>query len=317
MNEKHAKKLRRAARPTRPTVYLDTSSLRRAGRNLLKLNEKNKAKTSLESIYELLNGIRNDQDSFFRRRGTLRNIIDAKVHIDWRLPEAITLFSFNLTRCFEPELQALFLDQMELKIKQIIDAALSAEDLVQFMKITKDRNLCDALDKIESYDNNSSSHWVKTFTEAFKDNKKILDEINAGLRPKDPDMPYSNLKEFGTWMLKEDKLNINRFMSLHAMAERAILIVRKFCISSYAVSWKDILASYNKTIDCYIEALGFWHIYNYSNMHAPGRNDGTDVAHFLYVDRGLKFITEDSAQANIAKSIKMNTMSVDEYLKSN
>ncbi len=285
-------------------IYLDTSSVRSAGSNLSKVNKDRRAMTSIHAISELMNGLRANQGDFERRRGALRNIISSKLTIDWRSPDMVLLVSFGASRKYASRYLSMFRDQVERPMKLIINAAIKADNLNNFNMLIESMGLCGMMNAIEEHDNKSSRLWVEVFSTGNRDLKEKIDMVYG----------YSGNKEFAHEMLNENEF-INIYGTLYVLSCRVQKILLSLNFLKEPISWSSVCATYDCSfLDVYCGAMGQYHMDKLSNMGDPGRNDGADVKHFLYLTSNMIFLTEDGLQRNLAESCGVKWFSVADFL---
>lgn len=320
MSEKTLRRLRQQARRPQPpqiyrgpALYLDTSVLRKAGPRLREVVRRQTATTSLYAIYELLSEVRRDPRSFARRRGALRNIFDARVHIDWQCEEAIIISTFELTAPLAASYMKMGRERIEQPIKRLVDLVMDANDLDALQKALRASSMEATLRRVEEYDESISSQWMSSISEGHRNSRQILDEINSGVRPKPPEMEYSTTKEFSELMLGP-KRNLNKYISVRALAGRASQFIGRWHPEGKTISFELLVPSFNGRADIYADALAVWLMTKYGNMGSPGRNDAMDLLHFMYAGSDTTILTEDAGQAEIAKAVCRATMTLDQYL---
>ena len=84
--------------PSDRDLYLDTSVIRRLGRQLAKTKQIDRTYTSALTLIELLNGVLASDKEFASRRAAACSIKEARVPVDWQLPDARLRCAFESMR---------------------------------------------------------------------------------------------------------------------------------------------------------------------------------------------------------------------------
>lgn len=315
MSEKKVRAARRGAREasrkaSATTFYLDTSSIRTAGKNLTAAIEGKAARTSMFTIVELLNGIRKDENNFQRRRGTLKNLITSGIRIDWRLRDTILLSSFGVTTRLAEAYQRNF--SPKRRLIGIINLAINSSNVESFRQgLNKD--LETELKISEEYDDELSVRFRRASEEGYKKSKKVFDDAQAGLIPRPPSIPPDmSLKEWSEWWVKDHAV-LNRSITISALAEdthRLLSEYHKNLPTQFSAA--AIHDSFNFKLEVFVEAHSVRDILAYGRMNLPERNDGADLENFYYLDKNTVLVTEDEKQKNCATNIKLRVQSIKE-----
>jgi len=229
--------------------------------------------TSALAILEIVAGF-NDKD-FYRRKVALKNIVDNKVHVDWRLVESIMYDAFDILNEFEmlnhniTHLKEIALDC--LAAKSFSD--IKRKDLILYFK---------AIDKSLS----------NIFTQGRRSVNLVFRDVDTSIKFQEVRIELDKQKLLQTLFISD----ISRYseISLKYIVNTVFSIIKRSkAIDKPTYSKEEIKASYNNLIDVFLLAFDrdFFNFLGVDEL--PGKNDLQDLYHLFYLREGDMIISDD------------------------
>ncbi|MEX2492003.1 MAG: hypothetical protein WD425_09615 [Nitrospirales bacterium] len=286
------------------SYYADTSSVRAAGGSLASLLESGRLRTSVLVAIELFNGMTDSEDAFRKRRAGLRTL---KREIDFRMPEQIIFSGFQaLVDEFD------FIENRTRSLEIILNALDQADTLADFRHALDAATLNFPLDYFASYDQKFESVFGRIVEIEAREVRCLFEDANA---PKfDPtrtipsEVLSGGLASFCDWLLADGN-SLNESLTQMSLATVAASLVIEPPSDELI---HRAYNSYNGIGYTYLKALSMKSTdLMRSNTHGQ-RNDGMDVAHFLYLHEGEVLVSEDLAQRELAERIGVSAITFNE-----
>lgn len=286
------------------SYYADTSSIRRAGGGLASLLESGRLRTSVLVAIELLNGITQSEKEFRRRRSGLRTL---NRWMEYRMPEQVIFSGFEaLVDEFD------FIEKRLESLTFIINTLDQVDSLFDFRYALEDVMLDYPLAYFTSYDQIFERVFVPGSETELREIRRLFE--SADVHQVDPtgtiprEVLAGSFKRFCDWLLT-DKISLNESLTLMALAKSAAGMVIKTpseeLINRVYTSYNDIGYPFLKALSVKSTDL--------MCINSQGqRNDGMDLAHFLYLREGEILVSDDLAQRELAGRIGVRAITLNE-----
>jgi hypothetical protein len=266
-------------------AYLDTSTIRSLGSALGGLGSGHC--TSVFCTIELLSGILDSEEQYYRRRAAIRTVLGSRISIDWDMPEAKLLHGFEYfrTRCRFEERRVPHLKL----ILQDVEASRSREELTG--RLAK-RPTTFGYEFFQAYDSALSGGFIQATVSGHTEIRRGYERsVEKGQIPRGV-----RLRDFLEGLRQS---HLNDALMRYALVE----VLSGLPGAEVPDSEKaEVFDSYNGSLDVYVRALSHSSNEMASSASWPGRNDAADLAHLLYVAVGSPFATGDIRLANLART---------------
>lgn len=286
------------------SYYADTSSIRKAGRSLASLLQSGELRTSVLAAIELLNGVTTSEDEFRRRRAGLLTL---NGWIDGRMPEQV-IFS-----CFQSLVDEFdFIEKRLWSLEFILNTLAHADTLADFRHALAATTLGFPLDYFASYDQKFESVFGRIVEIEAREIRGLFECADVPTVDPTRTIPSQvlsgNFAEFCDWLLA-DGTSLNESLTQMALATAAASLVIEAPTDELL---SRIYHSYNNIGNVYLKAFSVKSIELIRTIAHGRRNDGMDVAHFLYLREGEVLVSEDSAQRELAGRIGVHAITLNE-----
>ena len=283
---------------TEAMYYLDTSAIRSLGKNLKDVSLRLSCVTSAFTVFELVSGIDTSSNrDFIIRKSALKNLKESNVKIKWVLHEQI------IARAFGVNEEKLY-NKLATKLRKVFNLILISDDNTTFLEYLDKENLKDSFDLFKRWDSHISTVHSKVDWSNIKDALQKEQHLKVF-----DDNEVKNLKSLGNSLNKRHR-DLNFSMSLWALASSA----------TGESEPEDGYNNYDDSIDIYVVAFSNQSAIDISNQRNPGKNDGADLYHLLYLNEGDVLVSNDQGQIGHIKRINeeggidVNYKLVDEIL---
>ena len=228
--------------------------------------------TSGLSISELLSGM-SDED-FITRRNIRRTILDSKLSIMRELPNEMIWNAFSMIEC--PTVWSLGLKSLAEIIKE-------SQSLDEVAVECQTANLTISLEDLRGVDALST----KTIHLIYSKGLDLMDEL-VGLR-----VARSVYKE----VISKFPRNLTEKLRQRSLFGCLIQIVEGIVseLPHSSVDMSQLLMSYTGSLQYYLEAVSYYTEHMIIESRVPGKNDGTDLSHFLYLQGNVttRMVSDD------------------------
>lgn len=284
------------------THYLDTSAVRQFGGKLAELAQKYKFETSMLTIVELLSKS-DEKASYPRCKSQIESLLKSKIPISEDMPDKLILTGFDYASMFD------FQESRTPCLKKIINFLINSEDVESFIKLDSESGSSHPLEYWKIFDNTFS----KQFDSTFKDDTKMLkmafqkSKEQGGSKEIPLEVLEKGFQYFCEWFM-DNRADINFAATVNGLAVRAANDLP----GEHSV--EVIYTSYNGKNSAYVDATSRYAMLIHKNGGSPGRNDGLDLAHFLYIKEGYALITNDTKMLQLSEKIGCPVKRPEEFL---
>jgi len=257
--------------------YLDTVAVRRLSKELPKL--KGNSYTSALVILELISGI--NEREFKIRKQVVKNLLESRFPIVWKLPETIKAEAFPIIEIKE---------KRTLGLLKICFELLRSENLETLILTTE--NEVYNIDFFKEWDNTHSFGFVDATSKGNEELKKIYNDerVNNG-------EAFENYAKQFVKSLASD-FEVNNAVTIKGMASNYAAQVSS---NGEEVSEEEVYNSYNHSIDIFLESFSLFSAKKSGVLGTPAKNDYVDLNHLLYLrsDPNCFIVTDDKMILNI------------------
>lgn len=269
--------------------YLETNSIRIFNKKLVTPFYLNNCYTSLLVICELLAGIK-DQLTFKERKGIIRMIYSSRILSDQDLPETKLYKAFGVPVNNNTNEGIMLLGAL----------CIASESYTEFLDQIPKHFLLEPWQFLKIYDNIDGR-----FKESYKRRQEVFDYS-------DPNMVTVFTKRWDDLHkkpeLKESILNdIIVYFAQSILSDNVIKVEGK--------DLKDLLKSYNHSLDIYFLCIGYFSGTKLIFKNAPSRNDYLDLVHLMYLRNPLDIIVTNDKMLHkiLNKTNPFNILSCDNF----
>ncbi len=286
------------------SYYADTSAIRAAGGSFASMLESNRLRTSVLTAIELLHGVTKSEDEFRRRRAGLRTL---NGWIDGRMPEQVIFSSFPAL-----SVEFNFIEKRLGSLANILKALDQTDTLADFGHALAAATPEFSLDYFASYDQRFESIFGRCTEAGAQEARRLFEGHDAsnvdpiGMIPSE--VLAGSFADFCHWLLT-DAISLNEYLVKMGLAAEATNLAIES--PSNELIYR-VCNSYNGIGYNFLKVLTVKLTTQESTNQDCHRNDGMDVAHFLYLCEGEVLVSEDSAQRELAARIGVRAITLNE-----
>jgi len=279
----------------RSLQYLDTSAVRGLGARLASVQRQRSVFTSVLTVIELVSGLTAGEHEYRRRRANILDLVRAGLRISWELPEGRIYQAFPfLGRIFKASENATG------PLRSLMQRLEACPTLDLFEAVRCETTIKELLVWIDGYEERLSREFMeatnlgagevrRAFRAAPQEQLARLSRLGIRIDGSLADLCQSLVAH-----------SLNRDLMLYALASG---LSQTLVNDSSEEMLRAIFESYDHSIDAYIDAFAHYSTMKKGLGGSAGRNDGFDLAHFLYLVPGTALITEDTRMRDLARAI--------------
>jgi hypothetical protein len=262
--------------------YLDTSAIRSLGKKIKEISMSLQCTTSFLTVMELISGIdTSSSKDFDRRKSALINLRDSKVKIKWVFHEQAVCRAFGVN-------QEKMYSDFASKLRKIQKFIFSSDNFEGFLSNLRKNNLEKDYKLIISWDNHisrqySETNWSSVRNSLGKDqNFEVFSEIEV-----------ESMLKLGKSLLERHR-DLNYSMSKWALASS---------VTGHPEP-EEAYNNYDFSIEIHIQSLAIQGAKDIANQRNPGKNDGSDLYHLVYLREGDTLISNDKLHLECINDLK-------------
>ena len=262
--------------------YLDTSAVRTLGKKLVDFSSQFPCMTSALTVMEIIAGIDLTSDNDFSlRKSALENLEKSQVRIKWVFHEQILSRAFGLD-------DDKHYQMLGMKLRRIKNIVLNCQSRSKFLETLENKENRNIFDHFVAWDTHISNKYTETEWSEIKTSLKKHQKIAVF----DED-EIINMKKLGESLLgRHNELNYS--MSIWSLASSV----------SGEPEPMEAYNNYDQSIDIFVKAFSIQGAKDISQQRTPGRNDGADLYHLLYINEGDTLISNDNRQSEYINDLK-------------
>lgn len=262
--------------------YLDTVAARALSKELHKLQSH--SFTSALVVMELISGI--GEREFNIRKQVIKNLIDSRFPVVWKLPEKINAEAFPIIEIKESRV---------LGLQNLCIELYRSENLEAF--ITNTEKEIYNIDFFKKLDKNYSNIFIEATLKGNKELKKIYTEqrLNNG----------KEFEDYAKQIVKSlaSEVDVNNAITIKVIAGH---LAAQASEDNDLVTEEEVYNSYNHSIDIFMNAFSLFSAKKSGELGTPAKNDYTDLLHLLYLGNNpnLSIVTNDNMILKITEQSK-------------
>jgi hypothetical protein len=259
--------------------------------------------TSVLTLIELVDGMIASQDEYRRRRANLLDLEKAHIHIWWDLPEARFYQAFPFLETVLAASENV-IDPLRGLLKRVKTCA----SLDLFDPVLREPTTRDLLDWIGTYEERLSRNFIDAIRTGAGALRQVFQSTSAEQRDRARRLGLRVDGSFSDFCHSLGAHPLNRDLTLYTLVAS---LCGTWLEDSSDDTLRAVFESYDNSIDAWVDAFAHYSSLKHSQGGSAGRNDGFDLAHFLYLTPGVTLITEDTGMRAVAQAVGWPIASID------
>lgn len=262
--------------------YLDIVTVRALSKELHKLQSN--SFTSALVVMDLISGI--GEREFNIRKHVIKNLIDSRFPVVWKLPEKIKAEAFTIIEIKESRV---------IGLQKLCNELYRSENLETF--ITNTEKEIYNIDFFKKLDKSYSDIFIEATLKGNQELKNIYTEqrVNNG----------KEFEDYAKQIVKSlaSEVDANNAITIKVIAGHLAAQASK---DDDLLTEGEVYNSYNHSIDIFMTAFSLFSAKKSGELGTPAKNDYTDLNHLLYLgsNPNLSIVTNDNMILKITAQSK-------------